>query len=447
MSGALAAPDWNRRVLRLAGPIILSNASVPLLGAVDTAVMGHLPDPAYIGAVAVGAMIFSFLYWGFGFLRMGTTGFTAQAFGAEDAEEMRATLARPVLLGLLIGLCLIALQALIAPAAFYFIDASGQVEGLARTYFGIRIWGAPATLITYALLGWLLGGGDARSVLYIQLLLNGLNIALNLIFVLGLGMTIDGVALATVLSEYTALAFGLFLAAGKLKSWPGVWERARILERTRLVALFRVNLDIFIRTFCLQVAFFAFTARSAQLGELQLAANAILLQFETFMAYILDGFAHAVEVLAGNALGARNRAAFRGAVKASTAWAALFALLITLIYAFAGPQLVTLFTDIEAVREATWDFLPWAVVMPLVGVWAYQLDGIFIGATRTGAMRNAMVISLLGYLPALFLFESLWGNHGLWLSITLFLGLRGITLAVCYPALETSVEPQGAKAA
>jgi MATE family multidrug resistance protein len=441
------ATTWNRRVLSLALPIILSNASVPLLGAVDTAVMGHLPDPAYIGAVAVGAMIFSFLYWGFGFLRMGTTGFTAQAFGAEDAEEMRAALARPLLLGLIIGLCLIALQALIAPAAFYFMDASAQVEGFAQTYFDIRIWGAPATLITYALLGWLLGGGNARAVLYIQLLLNGLNIALNLIFVLGLGMTIDGVALATVISEYTALAFGLLLAAGQMKSWPGVWERARILERARLTALFRVNLDIFIRTFCLQVAFFAFTARSAQLGELQLAANAILLQFETFMAYILDGFAHAVEVLAGNALGARKRAAFRGAVVASTVWAALFALLITLVYAVAGPQLVTLFTDIEAVREATWDFLPWAVVMPLVGVWAYQLDGIFIGATRTAAMRNAMLVSLLGYLPALFLFEQLWGNHGLWLSITLFLGLRGVTLAVCYPALEKSIEPQGAQAA
>ena len=441
------AKPWNRRVLRLALPIILSNASVPLLGAVDTAVMGHLPDPAYIGAVAVGAMIFSFLYWGFGFLRMGTTGFTAQAFGAEDAEELRATLARPVLLGLVIGLLLIALQVLIRPLAFTLMDASDQVESLATIYFDIRIWGAPATLITYALLGWMLGSGDARSVLLLQLLLNGLNIALNLLFVLGLGMTIDGVALATLIAEYSALAFGFWIVARNLRARPGVWDWNRVLERTRLLALFRVNLDIFIRTLCLETAFFVFTARSAQLGELQLAANAILLQLQTFTAYALDGFAHAVEVLAGNALGARNRAAFRGAVKASTVWAAAFALVFCALYALAGAPIVALFTDIEAVRAATDDFLPWIAVIPLVAVWAYQLDGIFIGATRTGAMRNAMLISLALYLLAVWLLVPAFGNHGLWLSMALFLGLRGITLAAFFPALDAAIEPREAKPA
>ena len=441
------AKVWNRRVLRLALPIILSNASVPLLGAVDTAVMGHLPDPAYIGAVAVGAMIFSFLYWGFGFLRMGTTGFTAQAFGAADGEELRATLARPVLLGLVIGLVLIALQALIAPIAFSLMDASAQVEELARLYFDIRIWGAPATLITYALLGWLLGSGDARAVLMLQLLLNGLNIALNLLFVLGLGMTIDGVALATLISEYTALGFGFFMAAKTLARHPGRWVRAHVMARKRLVALFRVNLDIFIRTLCLEIAFFVFTARSAQLGELQLAANAILLQFQTFMAYALDGFAHAVEVLAGNALGAKNRTAFRGAVKASTLWAALFALVFCAFYGLFGTPLVALFTNIEGVRQATAAFLPWATVMPVVAVWAFQLDGIFIGATRTAAMRNAMLISLAIYLVAVWLLVPSFGNHGLWLAMAIFMGVRGVTLAAFYPALEASIQERETKPA
>ncbi len=430
---------WHKRILTLAVPIILSNISVPLLGAVDTAVMGHLPDPAYIGAVAVGGIIFSFLYWGFGFLRMGTTGFAAQAFGAKDSNELRATLARPILLATILGVAIVVLQVVIRPLAFTFMSASDQVEALAVVYFDIRIWGAPATLITYALLGWLLGIGNARAILLLQVVLNGLNIILNLLFVLGFGMTVDGVALATLISEYAALALGLVIAARALSAWPGNWNLQNLLNRKRQGALLRVNVDIFLRTFCLQIAFFSFTSQSGKLGELQLAANAILLQMHTFMGYAVDGFAHAVEVLAGNAIGARSRAAFRSAIKTSTIWAAGFALFFTLLFAFTGKSIIALYTDIEPLRETAALYLPWVVALPLLSVWSYQLDGIFIGATRTGAMRNAMVLSLGIFILASWLLVPNYDNHGLWLALSLFMAGRAVTLGAFYPALVRSI--------
>ena len=421
----------HRRVWRLAGPIILSNLSVPLLGAVDTAVMGHQPDAAFVGAVAVGALIFSIAYWGFGFLRMGTTGFTAQADGAGDDAELRATLARPLLLALAIAAGLLLLQWPIAELSFSLVDPSAAVEELGRVYFYVRIWGAPATLMTYALLGWLLGVSRARDVLLLTVATNSVNIALTLFFVLSLEMGIAGAALGTIVAEYLGLALGFFLAFSELKRRGGTWDRGRILNRERLLALFRVNRDIFIRTLCLEAVFAVFLSVSAKFGDTRLAGNAILLHLQTFMAHGLDGLAHAAEVLAGSAFGARDRSKFRKVVMISTVWAAGLALTISAVYVVFGESILSLFTDLPEVREAAVAYLPWMAVSPLICVWSFQLDGIFIGATRTAAMRNAMVASLLA--PTL-------GNHGLWLAFLIFMAARAATLGAYYPRLEADVE-------
>lgn len=437
---------WHARVWGLAGPIILSNLSTPLLGAVDTAVVGHLPDPAYIGGVAVGAVIFNFLYWGFGFLRMGTTGFSAQAFGAHDHDELRATLARALLLAAALGVLLILLQVPIGWLAFTLFDASAEVERLAHDYYAIRIWSAPAALANYAMLGWLLGTGRAGSVMALQIGLNGINIVLDLLFVLGFGWGVEGVALASLIAEVCAALWGAMIIARVLRRTGGNWDAKLIRAPGRLLALFRVNRDILIRTLCLLAAFSYFTAESAKMGDDLLAANAILLQLMTFTAYGLDGFAHAAEVLAGNALGGRSRRAFRSAVRVSTLWAGFLAGGISLLYLLAGQGLVNLFTDIESVRASTDPYLLWVAVAPILSVWSFQLDGIFIGATRTAAMRNAMALSLVIYLAACWLLIPWLDNHGLWLAMMIFMIARAVTLGAHYPALERTVDQRAPEA-
>lgn len=431
--------QWNARVWRLAGPIIVANIATPLLGAVDTAVMGHLPDPAYIGGVAVGAVIFDFLFWGFGFLQMSTAGFTAQAAGAGQREEVRAILLRALAIAVALGGLLIVLQSPIVRVAFSLMDLSAGVEGLADAYYAIRIWSAPFALVNYVLLGWLLGRQRASLVLVVQLVLNGTNIALDLLFVVGFGWGIEGVALATLLAQVGGVGLGLFFARGAVlgRTTPLAWSR--LADRERLLALFRVNVDILIRTLCLVFAFAYFTARAAEMGDLVLAANAVLLQFQYVTAYALDGFAHAVEVLAGAALGGRSRAGFRQAVKVSTLWALGFALLACLIFGLAGGPIVALFSDIPEVRATAIAYLPWVVVTPLVSVWSFQLDGIFIGTTRSAEMRNAMLVSVAVYLGACWLLIPALGNHGLWLSLMVFMAARAATLGVYYPRVERSV--------
>ena len=440
MTADAVAARPHRRVWRLAGPIILSNLSVPLLGAVDTAVMGHQPDAAFVGAVAVGALIFSIVYWGFGFLRMGTTGFTAQADGAGDDAELRAALARPILLASAIAAAILLLQWPIAELAFALIGPSEAVESLGRIYFDIRIWGAPATLMTYALLGWLLGVSRARDVLLLTVALNGVNIALTLFLVLELDWGIAGAAWGTVIAEYLALVLGFGLVRSELTRRGGSWDRDRILDRPRLAALFRVNFDIFVRTLCLEAAFAVFLSISAKFGDTRLAGNAILQQLQTFLAFGLDGFAHAAEVLAGSAFGARNRSVFRKMVEVSTLWAVALSVVVTGVYFLFGETIISLFTDLPEVRAAALTYLPWLAISPLVSVWSYQLDGIFIGATRTGAMRNAMIASLLAFLAAAALLVPLLENHGLWLAFLIFMAARAVTLGAYYPRLEREVE-------
>lgn len=434
------AVNWSRRVWRISGPVILSNLSIPLLGAVDTAVMGHMPGPAYVGAVAVGALIFNVFYWIFGFLRMGTTGFAAQAHGAEDAVERAAVIWRAGLVGACLGLGLIVLQVPLGLAAFAVIDPSAEVTALGERYYDLRIWGAPATLITFAVSGWLLGIDRAGHVLAVQLTLNGLNIALNLYFVLGLGMTVEGVALGTVIAEYTAVTVGLLLVWRRLRPQQVLVSRHRLFARERLLALFRVNRDIMVRTACLQTAFVLFTAIGARMGDVTLAANAILINLLQFTSYGLDGFAHAAEALAGQAFGARRRQAFRRAAWVSSLWAAGAAAAVSLLFWLAGGAILSLYTNQADILRQASIYMPWMVAMPLVAVASYQLDGVFIGATRTVAMRNAMIASLLVYLAVLVVAVPLWGNHGLWFSMVCLMLARAATLAVRWPALERTVE-------
>ena len=430
---------WHRRVWALAFPIILSNVSVPLLGAVDTAVVGHLPDAYYLGAVAVGAMIFNFLYWGVGFLRTATTGLVAQAHGATDADEVRSVVGRALLIGGLIAVVLVIAQAPIAWAAFSIVEASQEVEEFARSYFHIRIFAAPATLANYVFLGLFVGLQNARAALIVQLWMNGLNVVLDLVFVIGFGWGVEGVALATAISEYSALALAIYLARGMLSRLGGRFRRADILSVAELRTTMILNFDIFIRNMGVVFALAYFTAESAKMGDTVLAANAVLLNFQLFMAHGLDGFAHAAQALGGRAIGANDKTSFRHAVRVSSLWAIVAAIGFTAAYAALGTVIIALLTGLTAVQEAAIALLPWVIIGPMVSVWAFQLDGIFLGATRGRTMRNAMIISVAIYVVACALLIPQWGNTGLWLALTLFFGIRGVTLGACYPALERSV--------
>ena len=428
------------RIWALSWPTILSNLTVPMLGAVDTAVMGHLPDPAYVGGVAVGAMIFSFLYWGFGFLRMGTTGFVAQARGRKDGDEIRAILARALLVGLMAAVVLMVAQLPLRLGAMGLLEAAPDVESLAGRYFDTRIWGAPATLANYAVLGWLLGMQHARAALAIQIVINGLNAALDIWFVVELGWDVEGVALATAIAQYTGACLGLVLIGVRLKNIPGIWSRNRILDLAELDALFRVSRDIFLRTLAMIFAWSLLTWMGARLGTTVLAANALLMNFQSFLAHGLDGFAHATSALVGEAVGAKNRDALRRTVIAATVMAAGVAVGYALIYALFGANLLALLTDIPELRAFAGDHLIWMTLSPLLSVWAYQLDGIFIGATRAAEMRNAMIVSVAIYTAAMFTLPDLLGNHGLWASVMLFMVVRALTLAAFYPRVERMLE-------
>ncbi|MBP5857216.1 MATE family efflux transporter [Marivibrio halodurans] len=430
---------WDRRVWRLAGPIILSNLTVPLLGAVDTAVVGHLPDPAYLGAVALGATIFSFVYWGFGFLRMSTTGLTAQAWGAGDGAEVTASLFRAGAIALAIAGALILLQMPIGWFAFRIVESSPQVEALGRSYFDIRIWGAPANLINYVLVGWFLGRQDARTPLILMTVTNAINVAFDFLFVVGFGWAVAGVAGATVIAEWSGALLGLFLVWRRLDPGAFTAARSRIVDRLAARRLFAVNRDIFIRTLCLVSAMAYFTMRGAGMGELTLAANAVLLNFLTITSFGLDGFAHAAEALIGDALGRRDRGVFDAAARAAFKWAAIIAVGAALVFILGGEAIVALLTDLPEVRAAAAEYLPWPALLPLVSVWCFTYDGIFLGATRAGDLRNGMLVSLAGYLAAVHLAQPAFGNHGLWFAMIVFMGLRGVTLACLYPRLRRSV--------
>jgi MATE family multidrug resistance protein len=411
----------NREVLRLAVPMILSNITIPLLGVVDSAVVGHLPGAHHLGAVAVGAMVFTVIFWGFGFLRMGTTGFVAQAWGRDDLGGVRLRMAQAGLIALTIAAVVLLLQRPFAHVAFTLVEATPAVEAGARAYFAIRIWAAPATLVSYVLIGSFLGAQNARAPLAIMLLTNVTNIVLDLVFVVGLEWGVPGVAAASVIGEYLGMGLGLMLARrhGLLSAAGLTW--ARVVERSDFLAVLRVNGDILLRTLCLIFAFAFFTREGAALGELTLAANAVLMNFQHFMSYGLDGFAHAAEALVGRTLGARDNKALRATVRRTGYWSAGVALACAAAYAVAGTGVVNMITNIESVRGVAYQYLPWLV-----------LDGVFIGATRGREMRNAMMISTAGvFLPVWYLTRPL-GNHGLWLALMAFMLARALTMGWYY---------------
>jgi MATE family multidrug resistance protein len=431
-------PLSHRSILAIAVPIMISNLSTPLLGVVDTGVIGQIPDAALIGAVALGALVFTFAFWAFGFLRMGTTGMTAQALGAADIGEIRASIERALLIAIAIGVALIVAQWPMREFAFFLLEGSDRVERLARDYYDIRIWSAPATLANYALLGWFIGLGKARVALALQLILNVSNMLLDAFFVLGLDMGVTGVAVGTVIAEFLAAFSGIVIAARHLRTIGGSWNPARLFVPDRLRRTFTVNRDIMIRSLSLIFVFAWFIAQGAKYGDNILAANAVLLHFVSVSAYFLDGFAFAAEALVGKAVGAAHRAGLSTASRMTTWWAAWVALLATLFLVAFGPSIVNLLTVEPGVRVLAREFLPWAALAPLAGVWCFQLDGIFIGATRTAAMRNAMLISLAIFLVGWYLLTP-FGNNGLWAALYIHYAARTATLLYFFPALQRSV--------
>ncbi|HET6725297.1 MAG TPA: MATE family efflux transporter [Gammaproteobacteria bacterium] len=421
----------HRTVWRIAGPMMLSNLSVPLLGMVDSAVVGHLDRPGYLGAVAVGATLFDFLYLGLNFLRMGTTGVTAQAAGRGDAGAVRATLAQSLLIALALAFGLIALQWPLRRIGLALIAPTPAVLPLAQTYFDVRIWAAPAVLADYALVGWFLGLGNARAPLALVVTVNVINAALDVIFVSGFGMDVGGVALASVIAEYGGLALGLVLTARALRRHPAPWRRASVFNRAGLGKLMGVNANLFVRTICLMFAFGFFTAMSARLGTVVLAANAILLNLQSLLSYALDGFAHAAESLTGRAAGRGDAALFNRTVRLTLGWSIGAATLFALLYGLAGDAVIGLLTSLPDVRATALRYLPWMVASPLVAVWAFEFDGVFVGTTRAREMRNAMLFALAAYLTIWFVTRPLH-NNGLWLAFILFLGARGVFMGLSY---------------
>ncbi len=420
------------RILRIAGPIVLSNATVPLLGAVDTAVIGQLGDAASLGAVGIGAVILATLYWAFGFLRMSTSGLAAQAQGAGDMAERSAVLLRALIVGAVAGFALVVAQVALFAGAFWIAPASPQVEGLAGQYLAIRIWGAPATVALYALTGWLVGLERTREVLILQLWQNGLNIGLDLWFVLGLGWGIPGVAAATLIAEWTGLMLALWLARDAFGAGfrPAV---ARLWDRLALRRMFTASRDIMGRTVLLQLSFTSFVFLGARFGDVTLAANQVLMQFLEITAFALDGFAFAAEALVGQAIGARARGQTQAAARICMQWGIGGAAALSLVFALAGPWVIDLMTTAPEVREAARAYLPWLVAAPMIGVAAWVYDGIFIGAMLTGDMLRAMLISVAVYAVALSVLVPLAGNHGLWAGLMVLNGVRTYAMWRRYP--------------
>lgn len=421
----------DRTLWRLALPMILSNISVPLLGIVDTAIIGHLDSPVYLGGVAVGATATSFVFMLLLFLRMSTTGLTAQAFGAGNKPALARALIQPMLIALAAGVLFIVLRTPVSELAAALMGGSEAVQQQAQTFIAIRWLSAPATLVNLVILGWLLGVQYARAPMVLLITGNVVNILLDLLFVLQWHWGVAGAAAATAVADYVTLAVGVWMVARVLALRGISFSLLKASWRGDAARLFRLNRDIMLRSLLLQLCFASLTLLGARLGADVVAVNAVLLMFLTFTAYALDGFAYAVEACSGEATGAGDRSRLRLIWYAACRQAGIVALLFAVIYALCGPAIVALLTSIESLREAADRYLIWQVILPLAGVWCYLLDGMFIGATRGRDMRNSMLLAALGY--ALTLLTLPWlGNHGLWLAITVFLALRGITLGLIW---------------
>lgn len=423
----------NHQVFRLAIPNIVSNFSVPLLGVVDTALMGRLETEYYLGAVGIGGVIFSFIYWGFGFLRMATTGLAAQSYGEKDFEECGFLLIRGLSIAIIAGLLLLILQWLIANMSFNLIETSSEVEKHGRSYFHIRIYAAPATLCLHAFNGVFLGLQNAKYPMLLTIVINIINIILNLIFVKLLGMKVEGVALATVIAQYVGLFLAGTLFLYRYRNLLSTWNFSSIFIYSKLKLFLSISSDIFIRTLCLVFCHAYFTAKSAALSDTYLAINTILLQYINLIAYAIDGFAFAAESMVGKYKGSQDMQNLRGTTRQIFFYAFLFGGIVMLFFALFGGKLLYLFTDKLELIENAKPYLLWIVIAPVINIAAYIWDGIYLGATASKPLRNSMIVSMFIFLVAVYLLHTPFGNHGLWAALTILLIARGGILTAISP--------------
>ncbi|WP_084783107.1 MATE family efflux transporter [Bacillus dakarensis] len=425
----------HREYLVLAIPLIISGISTPILGAVDTAVVGRIPDPASIGGVAVGAVIFNTMYWLLGFLRVSTSGFTAQAEGANNQNEMILSLLRPMVLALFFGVLFISLQGPIQTIALTLIGGSEAVASIASTYFSIRIWGAPFILLSYVIIGWLIGMGKVRLALATQVWMNVINIILDLVFVLKLGMGVKGVAYATLIAEVSAVVLGAWLLYLTNREKLAHIKLSMLLETEPILKMMKMNRDLFLRTVCLLTMTVLFTSIGASMGEVTLAANAILLQIHYIIAYLFGGFANASSILVGRAIGGANLFLYKRAYILSAQWGLGSAILLSLSVLIFGESIVASFTTITEVKAMSEDLLVWMLVFPIFGFWGLQLEGIFSGATEAKSIRDSIALALMVFLIALWLFVPQYHNHGLWIAFVVFSLSRSFFLSLFVPKL------------
>lgn len=427
---ARSTDSIHKKILQIAVPSIISNITVPLLGLIDVTIVGHLGSAAYIGAIAVGGMLFNIIYWIFGFLRMGTSGMTSQAYGRHDLNEVTRLLLRSVGVGLAVALCLLMLQYPIRRLAFTFIQTTEEVELLATQYFRICIWGAPAMLALYGFTGWYIGMQNSRFPMYIAITQNIVNIGASLCFVYLLHLKVAGVALGTLTAQYAGFLMAVLLWMryyGNLKrhvDWRGVWQKQAMLR------FFGVNRDIFLRTLCLVAVTLFFTSAGAAQGEVVLAVNTLLMQLFTLFSYIMDGFAYSGEALAGKYIGAGNRTALYRTVRQLFAWGIGLSIGFTLLYLFGGKAFLGLLTNDASVISEAGNYFYWVLAIPLAGFAAFLWDGIFIGATATRQMFYSMLAASAGFFLVYYSLHPRMGNHALWLAFILYLSLRGIMQAV-----------------
>lgn len=429
----------NKRILQIAVPSIISNITVPLLGLIDVTIVGHLGAAAYIGAIAVGGMLFNIIYWIFGFLRMGTSGMTSQAYGKHDLDEVARLLLRSVGVGLLIAIILVALQYPIRKLAFTFIQTTEEVERLATLYFRICIWGAPAMLGLYGFAGWFIGMQNSRFPMYIAITQNIVNIAASLCFVYLFHMKVAGVAWGTLTAQYAGFLMALLLWRryyGGLKKHVA-WHE--VLKKEAMLRFFQVNRDIFLRTLCLVIVTLFFTSAGAAQGEIVLAVNTLLMQLFTLFSYIMDGFAYSGEALVGKYVGANNRLALYRTVRQLFIWGVGLSTGFTLLYFFGGKSFLGLLTNETSVIRKAGNYFYWVLAIPLTGFAAFLWDGIFIGATATRQMFYSMLVASGSFFLVYYSLHEWMGNHALWLAFIVYLSLRGIMQA----ALSRKILYQG----
>lgn len=416
----------NRQILHIAIPSIISNITVPLLGLVDVTIVGHLGSASYIGAIAVGGMLFNMIYWIFGFLRMGTGGLTAQAYGQHNTQEGPRILLRSLSVSLLLALTLLVLQYPIRLIAFMLIDASPEVQELATRYFHICIWGAPATLGLYSFTGWFIGMQNSRYPMYIAITQNIVNIAASLFFVFVLHMKVEGVALGTLIAQYAGVIMAYLLCISHYHPFRQQVRRMLLFERNAMKRFFLVNRDIFLRTLCLVAVTVFFTSTGATYGDVVLAVNTLLMQLFTLFSYIMDGFAYAGEALSGKYTGSNDKIRLHQTVRNLFGWGSAMALLFTLTYLWAGQNFLQLLTNDTEVIAASGTYLLWTVAIPFCGFSAFILDGICIGTTSTRIMLKSMATASALFFGVYFLCSGSWGNHALWMAFLVYLAVRGL---------------------